>query len=1176
MMDVDEQPVPLPASFIKESSQAFPLLPHPTTLTTYKHTASNLRVLFVPIQGPLCSLNILVPTQPVSDAGHPHTLEHLVFCGSRGYPDKGYLDTLATRCLSGGSNAYTAEDHTAYTITTAGGKGMVEVLPVFLDHVLRPGLTKEQFVTEVYHVDGNGKEQGVVFCEMAGRENTEADLLDLCIRRNLYKGTPYALECGGLTPDIRNLTNEAIRNYHNTQYHLDSITIVLCGVLDPHETLQRLASSGVLDHPELVEKNEAPLGAIVVPPLEASVITERIEFPSSDESVGSIAYAWRGPASEDLEAVLALEVVLRYLQNNAASPLNQAFVERPDPWASSVDFDVKSFVRTGVVLYFSGVPFREDEEGDEQVDGEDPVSDDGDEEWGDDEDEDNEEYDDDDDYDEDEDDGPEQRPTEDLFAPGVFREKLFHVLTKVQKTGIPPQELLPTIRRLRRKILEAGEEDPHELTMGYILPDIIRHHLAPSSGLNDAKHGSADAVPNIGSRGIAIKVLEDLAKRPVTFWGDVVGRWLIGTGVVEIFAVPSRVVAGRIAADEVERLKERREKVGEEGLKRFGETVSEAVLANRVDLPKSILEGLPAVPDLAELPRVSRKITGGMLEIEAKGSRRPFESYVTVETDTAFASLRLGLHAGAVPSELRPFLVMFQELIFESPLAIPKKDGSSVTVDYKKVVRSSFEAFVSFEAAFGFGNDLWSASWLSEVFMLGSTVEPETMFGKDDDGDGVVGGDEDGMGGTVLLLVQALLFTQFTKERIQVAIGKLLSDLTETKRDGSSMLAAVGTRIMSPTSSLNGGEVGNDVAISLFLQEGFLRDTLKSLKDPKALGKVVHALEAVREAIVFGGRGPGFLQVALPASMAKGDDGATAKVLRKVVGVWDRQVEIFQMRKSDPKRKKGKNVFGKKNGMAAARTVGSAFPFPRRPFGIEMVDLSFTRSLIVPISGITASYLSVTVPCDVLRSKDYFAVSLLADLLSRMEGPLYTSIRGRGFAYDATLHLALWTGQLSFEVHEASDPRAALVELFRILLELADDDEGFGRLVTKEHLETARAAVAFRIVEGRSCARGVVVSGLRSLLRGFASLDEEEEMDRELYAVTAEDLKVVFWKYFWQFLEPERRVVVVVTPEGDGVRRSIEQFGGDAGLTVPRSAASRPALNASVQLQRVSLKQLAV
>ena len=57
-------------------------------------------------------------TETDSDDGLPHTLEHLVFMGSKKYPFKGVLDVIANRCLASGTNAWTDQDHTAYTLNT--------------------------------------------------------------------------------------------------------------------------------------------------------------------------------------------------------------------------------------------------------------------------------------------------------------------------------------------------------------------------------------------------------------------------------------------------------------------------------------------------------------------------------------------------------------------------------------------------------------------------------------------------------------------------------------------------------------------------------------------------------------------------------------------------------------------------------------------------------------------------------------------------------------------------------------------------------------------------------------------------------------------------------------------------------------------------------------------------
>lgn len=115
--------------------------------------------------------------------------------GSEKYPYKGIIDHLANRGFYNGTNAWTDTDHTAYTVSTAGEQGFLQLLPIYVDHILYPTLTKAGFVTEVspvhycsfivaqllqvHHIDGKGQDSGVVYSEMQGRENTSGDLMAL-------------------------------------------------------------------------------------------------------------------------------------------------------------------------------------------------------------------------------------------------------------------------------------------------------------------------------------------------------------------------------------------------------------------------------------------------------------------------------------------------------------------------------------------------------------------------------------------------------------------------------------------------------------------------------------------------------------------------------------------------------------------------------------------------------------------------------------------------------------------------------------------------------------------------------------------------------------------------------------------------------------------------------------
>lgn len=79
----------------------------------------------------------------------PVPLNIVIFCGSKNYPERGYLEALAIKFFSNGTNAWTNSDHTAYTVSMVGTHGLKYILPMFLDHIINPKLTNSDFITEV-------------------------------------------------------------------------------------------------------------------------------------------------------------------------------------------------------------------------------------------------------------------------------------------------------------------------------------------------------------------------------------------------------------------------------------------------------------------------------------------------------------------------------------------------------------------------------------------------------------------------------------------------------------------------------------------------------------------------------------------------------------------------------------------------------------------------------------------------------------------------------------------------------------------------------------------------------------------------------------------------------------------------------------------------------------------
>lgn len=169
--------------------------------------------------------------------------------GSKSYQYKGLLDKLATRAYSN-TNAWTATDHTAYTLDTAGWEGFAQILPVYLEHVILPTLTDEGCYTEVHHIDGEGNDAGVVYSEMQGVENTGAEIMDIKARQLLYpENVGFRYETGGLMGALRVLTADRIRAFHKEMYQPKNLCLVLIGEVDQDHLLQILDEfeDGILD-----------------------------------------------------------------------------------------------------------------------------------------------------------------------------------------------------------------------------------------------------------------------------------------------------------------------------------------------------------------------------------------------------------------------------------------------------------------------------------------------------------------------------------------------------------------------------------------------------------------------------------------------------------------------------------------------------------------------------------------------------------------------------------------------------------------------------------------------------------------------------------------------------------------------------------------------------------------
>lgn len=337
--------------------QSFSVDYSPTAISVYQSPRTGLKLYHVDQKSPIVNGHFAVASEITCDSGAPHTLEHLVFMGSHNFPYKGLLDRVGNRLMSQ-TNAWTATDQTVYTLTTAGWAGFRELLPVYLDHLVRPRLTDAACCTEVYHVDGRGRERGVVFSEMQGIEPQGWFQGFRALQTAMYpEGSPYRSETGGTMAELRRLTADDIRQFHRDTYRGSNMALVVTGTVNVAELVAVVDEfDATLDLKlDMPRPFSAPMTAL---PLSTSKV---VEFPDLDESMGEVVLGWIGPDYDDDTTNVALDMLGSYFCGSALAKINQELVEIESPMATGVEYSTDDYRRTVVNISASDV--RSDELG---------------------------------------------------------------------------------------------------------------------------------------------------------------------------------------------------------------------------------------------------------------------------------------------------------------------------------------------------------------------------------------------------------------------------------------------------------------------------------------------------------------------------------------------------------------------------------------------------------------------------------------------------------------------------------------------------------------------------------------------------------------------------------------------------------------------------------------------
>ena len=1053
-----------------QSTSTFHLHPvlSPHGILAYRHRSTRLRIIHFRTLGPLISTTIFVGTEPISNAGHPHTLEHIIFLGSHQYP-RAFLDDLACRSIANGTNAWTDNEFTAYTTTGAGFDGVSQLLPAYLDHILRPRINEGAFASEVYHITADGKEAGVVFCEMQARENTEDDLSDDCMRSTLFPGTPLAFNAGGHCDCIRGLTNKDIVKFHRDQYCTANVSVVIGGDFETERLLECVKP--ILDEVAAVpgfspgQPAWQPMKNSPPDPFENEKhIRKIVRFPSPDEKIGSMIICWRGPGASEREMNLAIQMLFVFLCHNTWSPLRQEFVEKEDQVASDISFyhdDV--YDRSMLSLTFSGVEHlgkydEDDDEDDNDIDNE--MDEGGSLENG-------------------------ASPKKGEFTPngspkrdfGVLFEETFLTSGKLYKLvmeyihGIVDRNALPgglgtmvtTIRKARDDELARLESGSHDVVTEYLKNELVYAHR------NELVIGE-------GTRGMLSR-FEALLEKDEAFWISLLREQVLNAPNFELVMVPDSKKSELLAEEERMSVEKRIEELGKAELERIGKENADRIDAIKVQ--KLDVNKFPPVPSTRNISRWPYSV--GQI------SKTDFYSQ-SVTLQSNFARCNVLIDTSSMSVTERALLPMLTELV---PVCdVLGSEGSSIP--YQENTRMVSEATISCGTSglsVGYSNGL-----VHQCVVLQFAATPSRL--------------EE----AVHLITQTFFNARITHERAAAISQSLIAETTAEMRDGDSVLHDLIPLIPFLEMKEGDFDIPNYVLdnlismypLELFVSEEFRRKNGKKNVQDKILAKLQNTLKALRS--ISGSNI--FIQV-----MAKDPEKA-----REVI-----EQHWVEKQRSFLERTKGAML-------NTSEYVKGRLPVGRRPV-MKLVDVleGQETARILGIGGVESSCMLVHVDSEVFKGhEDYSALAVLLEFLSRFEGPIFNAVRDSGLAYGVGMVNSSFYGRLTLSVYESSSPAAAWDAICNALIEFRKGLDSEDARTVMVDLETAKAARLYSLTSARGTPSRIQAGVLERTALGIeVGTDADSTLEDEVLDVSVKQLRNVFDRHVSKLLKPSNRLIAL-------------------------------------------------
>lgn len=962
----------------------------PATIKKWKSTRTGLQVTLIDQASPIVNGYFAVATEIMNDTGCPHTLEHLIFMGSKKYPYKGLLDILGNLAFSS-TNAWTATDQTVYTLTSAGWEGFKMLLPVYLDHLFNATITDSACYTEVYHVDGKGKEKGVVYSEMQGIENQSWFISNLATQRALYKNSGYKSETGGLTKNLRDLNAETIRKYHADNYRPENLCIIVTGSVNEKELLDMMDifDSELQDLPEIPNKRpfvDTPRDL----PLSEN-ITQTVSFPDKDETSGSVNINWIGPDSRDQVLDQAIDILGQYLTSSSVSLFGQHFTEVDDPWCTSADFYTESYILTGMVLGFSNVA----------------------------------------------------KDKLQLFPPKILELMKSHC----DASKMDLVRLKDLVEQSMWKFIHNAEKSPEN--MAYI--SIFEFEYGENSG---------EDLENFTK---TLNEFKTLLEWDIDQWVSVFQKYYVDNKCCITIAEPSKALYKQNKAENSKVLKDRKASLGEAGLKKLEDKLNEAQKNNNVAIPDDILAAFgrpdPSKINFIKTESIASGINKDVAVSDSKtalaiyaDTPKDFPMYVHFENhESNFVNIHLLFSSFEIEEKYLPLLKVFETI---TTLPIEEEDGT--VTPYEDVVKQFKRDVITSH----FGNSFNGR--FADFMTFSMAVKSENYQIAID------------------WYIKMLFQTRFTKERVVVALNKLINSLPELKRSGSYMLSYLYNKhTFTERSFLKTSEV--------IYNENYFKEVMKTIEEGD-FSMIETQLNNIRDQL---------FQKSNTRILVFGD----VTKLESPVSSWQKLVDHS---------KGGEKL--------------TELPYPHKVLSENGTNGS-KKAFVISTPGSDSSYMNLVTKTPIFdfESEDAFKIMLAAEYLQCVEGPFWRGIRGAGLAYGANCYSKATIGELCFSIYRGADVENSYLVAKKIVADLANKEVAIEDTLRQGSV----SSIVNSITESQSYYSVAATAQFYDNVLLKRGPEYNNKLMKALSAITNDDLVEIFQKYFINLFDSEKSLCYI-------------------------------------------------